>query len=132
MLLLNNTTKTQVQLRICFFFLYYLENRCSSGFLYLESGVKNKDIIETSPLNNKSNGKSKNLLMNFFKSNNSLLESTNNNNVISVLKSDTISVLKPDDRFDDFFADTTKNFNNESAVQLNTDDLNRIAENAVR
>jgi hypothetical protein len=70
--------------------------------------------------------------MNFFKSNNSLLESTNNNNVISVLKSDTISVLKPDDRFDDFFADTTKNFNNESAVQLNTDDLNRIAENTVR
>jgi hypothetical protein len=59
-------------------------------------------------------------------------KSINNNNVISVLKSDTISVLKPDDRLDDFFADTSKNLNNQSSVQLNTDDLNRIAENAVR
>ncbi len=59
-------------------------------------------------------------------------KSINNNNVISVLKSDTISVLKTDDRLDDFFADTSKNLNNQSSVQLNTDDLNRIAENAVR
>jgi hypothetical protein len=59
-------------------------------------------------------------------------KSINNNNVISVLKSDTISVLKPDDHLDDFFADTNKNLNNDSSVQLNTDDLNRIAENAVR
>ena len=56
----------------------------------------------------------------------------NNNNVISVLKSDTISVLKPDDHLDDFFADTTKNLNDESTVQLNTDDLNRIAQNTIR
>jgi hypothetical protein len=55
-----------------------------------------------------------------------------NKNVISVLKSDTISVLKPDDQLDDFFADTTKNFNEESTIQLNTDDLNRIAENTIR
>jgi hypothetical protein len=59
-------------------------------------------------------------------------KSVNNNNVISVLKSDTISVLKPDDHLDNFFADSNKNSNNDSSVQLNTDDLNRIAENAVR
>ncbi len=62
-----------------------------------------------------------------------LLESTKpNNNIISVLKSDRVSVLKPDDHLDDFFADSTKNHNKESSIQLNTDDLNRIAENAVR
>jgi hypothetical protein len=55
-----------------------------------------------------------------------------NKNVISILKSDTISVLKPDDQLDDFFADTTKNCNEESTIQLNTDDLNRIAENTIR
>jgi hypothetical protein len=59
-------------------------------------------------------------------------KSVNNNNVISVLKSETISVLKPDDHLDNFFADSNKNSNNDSSVQLNTDDLNRIAENAVR
>lgn len=66
--------------------------------------------------------------------NNILLGSTkpNNNNVISVLKSDTVSVLKPDDHLDDFFVDKNKNLNNETNIQLNTDDLNRIAENAVR
>lgn len=56
----------------------------------------------------------------------------NNNNVISVLKSDRISLLKPDDHLDDFFADKNKNPNNESTIPLNTEDLNRIAENAVR
>ncbi len=61
-----------------------------------------------------------------------LLESTKSNNIISVLKSDRVSVLKPDDHLDDFFADSTKNHNKESSIQLNTDDLNRIAENAVR
>jgi hypothetical protein len=73
--------------------------------------------------------------MNFSNKNNIFLASTklvNNNNVVSVLKSDTISILKPDDHFDDFFGDTNKNLNNEPSVQLNTDDLNRIAENAVR
>ncbi|CAF0986323.1 unnamed protein product [Rotaria sp. Silwood1] len=56
-----------------------------------------------------------------------------NKNIVSVLKSDTISVLKPDDHLDEFFADASKNLNNESSsVQLNTDDLNRIAENTVR
>ncbi|CAF2819700.1 unnamed protein product [Rotaria sp. Silwood2] len=55
-----------------------------------------------------------------------------NNNIVSVLKSDTISVLKPDDHLDEFFANATKNLNNESSVQLNTDDLNQIAENTVR
>jgi len=56
-----------------------------------------------------------------------------NNHVVSVLTSDTISVLKPDDHLDDFFADGNKRSNsNDSSVQLNTDDLNHIAENAVR
>ncbi len=55
-----------------------------------------------------------------------------NQNVISILKSDTVSVLKPDDHLDEFFADTTKDIQNESIVQLNTDDLNRIAENTIR
>lgn len=55
-----------------------------------------------------------------------------NQNIISVLKSDTISVLKPDDHLDDFFADTNKGIQNESTVQLNTDDLNRLAENTTR
>ena len=49
-----------------------------------------------------------------------------------MLKSDTVSVLKPDDHLGDFFADTTKTPNDEPAVPLNTDDLDRIAENAVR
>jgi hypothetical protein len=40
-------------------------------------------------------------------------KSVNNNNVISVLKSDTISVLKPDDHLDNFFADSNKNSNND-------------------
>jgi hypothetical protein len=48
------------------------------------------------------------------------------------LKSDTISVLKPDDHLDDFFADTSKHVKDELSVQLNTDDLDRIAENTVR
>jgi hypothetical protein len=61
-----------------------------------------------------------------------LATSKSNNNVISILKSDTVSVLKTDDRLDDFFADTSKNLDNASSVQLNTDDLNRIAENTVR
>jgi len=61
-----------------------------------------------------------------------LASSKSNQNVISILKSDTISVLKPDDHLDDFFTDTKKNFNEESNVQLNTDDLNRIAENTIR
>jgi hypothetical protein len=52
--------------------------------------------------------------------------------VISVLKSDTVSVLKPDDHLDDFFADADKSLNNDTSVQINTDDLNRIAENTVR
>jgi len=77
----------------------------------------------------------KNIFIHFSNKTNFLIapaKSINNNNVISVLKSDTISVLKPDDRLDDFFADTSKNLNNQSSVQLNTDDLNRIAENAIR
>jgi len=62
----------------------------------------------------------------------SLATSKSNKNVISVLKSDTISVLKPDDHLDDFFSDAKKSFNEESTVQLNADDLNRIAENTIR
>jgi tellurite resistance protein len=62
----------------------------------------------------------------------SLAVSKSNQNVISVLKSDTISVLKPDDHLEEFFADTTKDSNDESTVQLNTDDMNRIAENTTR
>ncbi|CAF1347565.1 unnamed protein product [Rotaria magnacalcarata] len=58
--------------------------------------------------------------------------SKSNNNIISVLKSDTICVLRPDDHLDDFFADTSKNLNDEPSVPLNTDDLNRIAQNTVR
>jgi hypothetical protein len=85
---------------------YSIDNQFFSS---LDSIVKPKE-------NNKTNGTS----------------SKSNNNVISILKSDTISVLKPDDHLDDFFADTNKNSNNESSVQLNTDDLNRIAENTVR
>ena len=54
------------------------------------------------------------------------------NNTVSVLKSDTVSVLKPDDHLEEFFAETKKNSHNESSLQLNADDLNRIAENAVR
>ena len=57
---------------------------------------------------------------------------TNNQNVISVLKSDTVSVLKPDDHLDDFFADTSKDLHDHSTVTLNTDDLNRLAENTTR
>ncbi|CAF3541406.1 unnamed protein product [Adineta steineri] len=87
--------------------------------LKTESIVKNKDAKQTSSSNNKSNGTTS-------------TKSNNNNNVVTVLKSDTVSVLKPDDHFDDFFADSNKNLNNESSIQLNTDDLNRIAENAVR
>ena len=33
---------------------------------------------------------------------------------------------------DEFFADTSKDIANETTVQLNTDDLNRIAENTTR
>ncbi|CAF4370739.1 unnamed protein product [Rotaria socialis] len=87
--------------------------------LKTESIVKNKDTIDISPSNNKSNEITSK-------------KSTNNNNVISILKSDRVSVLKPDDHLDDFFADTKKNLPNESTVQLNTDDLNHIAENTVR
>ncbi|CAF0899341.1 unnamed protein product [Rotaria sp. Silwood1] len=87
--------------------------------LKTESIVKNKDTIQTSPSNKKSNEITSK-------------KPINNNNVISVVKSDRISVLKPDDHLDDFFADTNKNLNNQPSVQLNTDDLNRIAENAVR
>ncbi|CAF1286362.1 unnamed protein product, partial [Rotaria sordida] len=87
--------------------------------LKTESIVKNKDTIKTAPSNNKSKEITSK-------------KSINNNNVISVVKSDRISVLKPDDHLDDFFADTNKNLTNQPSVQLNTDDLNRIAENAVR
>jgi hypothetical protein len=110
--------------------------KCLSWFLYLESVVKNKDTIQTSPSNTKSNGTSKNFFDELFQIKIIFFlastKSINNNNVVSVLKSDTISILKPDDHFDDFFVDTNKNLNNESSIQLNTDDLNRIAENAVR
>lgn len=57
---------------------------------------------------------------------------TNTQNVISVVKSDTVSVLKPDDHLDDFFADTTKDQHDDSIVPLNTDDLNRLAQNTTR
>ncbi len=55
-----------------------------------------------------------------------------NQSVVSVVKSDRVSVLKPDDRLDEFFADTSKDIANETTVQLNTDDLNRLAENTTR
>lgn len=104
-------------------------------FFYLESTIKTKDILQTSS-NGKTNGTSKDLRMctitciSF-----SFLASTkanNRNNIVSVVQSDTVSVLKPDDHLDDFFADTNKNLDKESSVQLNNDDLNRIAKNAVR
>ena len=57
---------------------------------------------------------------------------SNNKNVISVLKSDTVAVLKPDDHLDDFFADVTKSPATEANIQLNTEDLNRIAANTTR
>jgi hypothetical protein len=62
----------------------------------------------------------------------SLVPVKSNQNVISVVKSDRVSVLKPDDRLDEFFADTSKGMTNETTVQLNTDDLNRLAENTTR
>ena len=115
-------------------------------FYCLETVGKNKDTIETTPSNKKTNGTSKekqkscdNLYQVCLHGIISYLASTKsiqNNSVVSVLKSDTISVLKPDDHLDNFFADTNKNLTNESSsssgVQLNSDDLNRIAENAVR
>lgn len=82
--------------------------QCLEKNVYLDSAVKPKDT-------NKTNGTTK-----------------PNKNVISVLKSDIISVLKPDDHLDDFFGDSTKSINEESTVQLNTDDLNKIAQNTVR
>jgi hypothetical protein len=51
---------------------------------------------------------------------------------VSVLKSDTVSVLKTDACLDGFFAPASKNIAADPTVQLNTDDLNRIAENTVR
>ena len=56
-----------------------------------------------------------------------------NRNVLSVVKSDTVSVLKPDDHLENFFIDTTKiNSIDQSNIQLNTDDLNQIAEKTTR
>ncbi len=92
----------------------------------LDSVVKAKDT-------NKTNGSSKG--DHFFLivlTEISLAPVKSNQNIISVVKSDTVSVLKPDDHLDDFFADTSKYIPNESTVQLNTDDLNRLAENTTR
>ncbi|CAF0992532.1 unnamed protein product [Rotaria sordida] len=85
--------------------------------LKTDSIVKTKDTKQTVLPTNKTNGTT-------------LPKS--NNKIVSVLKSDIISVLKPDDHLDDFFGDTTKNLHNETSIQLNTDDLNRIAESTVR
>ncbi|CAF1131336.1 unnamed protein product [Adineta steineri] len=86
--------------------------------LRTDSTIKSKDTNQTSLSTKNTNG--------------TTTTKSNNNNVLSVLKSDTISVLKPDDHLDDFFTNITKNLNEELSVQLNTDDLNRIAENTVR
>ena len=98
---------------------------------YLESAIKTKDTIQTS-----SNGTSNDLRMScpfcILFSSLASTKANNKNNIVSVLQSDTVSVLKPDDHLDDFFADTSKNLDKDSSVQLNTDDLNRIAKNAVR
>ena len=102
----------------------------------LESAGKNKDKLDAASSNKKSNGTGRRRmsLPRCARERLYLASSkpTPSAQVVSVLKSDTISVLKPDDRLDDFFADTNKNLSNEPSVQLNTDDLNRIAENAVR
>ncbi|UJR20854.1 hypothetical protein I4U23_023964 [Adineta vaga] len=86
--------------------------------LKADSTVKSKDINQTTSISTKN-------------STNTTSTKTNNN-VVSVLKSDTVAVLKPDNHLDDFFTDVNRNFNNESSIQLNTDDFNRIAENTVR
>jgi hypothetical protein len=102
----------------------------------LESAGKNKDNLDAASSNKKSNGTGRRRMSLPRCAQERLYlassKPTPSAQVVSVLKSDTISVLKPDDRLDDFFADTNKNLSNEPSVQLNADDLNRIAENAVR
>ncbi|CAF1063837.1 unnamed protein product [Adineta ricciae] len=85
--------------------------------LKTDSTIKSKDANQTSISTKTRNGTT---------------SAKANHNVVSVLKSDTVSVLKPDDHLDDFFGDGNKLFANESSIHLDADDLDRIAENTVR
>ena len=55
-----------------------------------------------------------------------------NEKLVSILKTEKISVLKPDECLDGFFGSAEAKSEANGAIQLNVDDLNRISENAVR
>ena len=55
-----------------------------------------------------------------------------NEKLVSIVKSEKISVLKPDECLGGFFGSTDEKTNENASIQLNIDDLNRISENAVR
>lgn len=55
-----------------------------------------------------------------------------NEKLVSILKTETIAVLKPDECLDGFFGSSEAKNEANGSIQLNVDDLNRISENAVR
>ena len=100
----------------------------------VDSTVKPKDANQTSISTKTNNGTSKDVISSRSESEKNIYVASakTNRNVVSVLKSDTVSVLKADDHLDDFFGDGNKLFANDSSIHLDDDDFDLIAENTVR